>query len=266
MFVECFLGIFLLPNSLPHIHSLIVYLIAHSRNVYILQHPWKKVMKVSTGAPFLDTFLRGGYDSDIVTTIYGPSGTGKTNLCLVAAVTIAQQGKKILFIDTEGGIAVERIKQICPAYEEILPRIIFFSPTTFEEQKQVFETLKGLVNEHTGMIVVDSISMLYRLELGKNEEVYDVNTALGKQIGVLVEITRKRNVPVLITNQVYSDFDNRENVKMVGGDLLKYGSKCLIELVKFKNCRGAILRKHRSLPEGIELKFQIVHAGLEEVK
>src|SRR3989338_8019356 len=193
--------------------------------------------KISTGAPFLDQFLEGGYDHDIVTTIYGPSGSGKTNLCLIAAVHQAQQGKKI----------------------------IFFNPLTFEEQKAIFETLRQMVNEHIGMIIVDSVSMLYRLELGKNEEVYEVNSALGRQIAYLVEIARRKKIPVLLTTQVYADFDHRDQVKIVGGDLLKYGSKCLLELVKLNNSRGIILRKHRSLPEGKELQFRIVQEGIEEV-
>jgi DNA repair protein RadB len=220
--------------------------------------------KISTGASFFDQFLEGGYDADIITTIYGPSGVGKTNLCLLTAVNIAAKGKKVFFIDTEGGIAVERIKQIASDFEKVLDKIIFFNPMNFEEQKEIFEQVKELVNDHIGLIIVDSISMLYRLELGKSEEVYEVNSALGRQIAYLVEIARRRKIPVLITNQVYADFENREQVKMVGGDLLKYGSKCLIELQKFQNCRGMILRKHRSLPEGKELRFKIVEKGIED--
>lgn len=222
--------------------------------------------RISSGADFVDAFLDGGYESDVVTTIYGPSGSGKTNLCLLAAVKIAQSGKKVLFVDTEGGIAVERIKQIADDYTATLDKIIFFQPVTFTEQNDVFETLRRTITDAIGLIVVDSISMLYRLELGKSEEVYEVNSALGRQIAYLVEIARRKKIPVLMTTQVYSDFDNRQEIKMVGGDLLKYGSKCLIELQKFSNCRGLILRKHRSLPEGKELKFTIVQEGVEEVK
>ncbi len=221
--------------------------------------------KISSGADFLDKFLDGGYDSDIITTIYGPSGAGKTNLCLLAAVKIANGGKKVVFIDTEGGIAVERIKQIAPDYEKTLGKVVFLNPVTFEEQKEAFEKLKEMVNEHIGLIIVDSIAMLYRLELGKSEEVYNVNSSLGRQIAYLVEIARKKRIPVLLTNQVYTDFDHRDEVKMVGGDLMKYGSKCLIELKKLNNCWGLVLRKHRSLPEGQELKFKIVKTGIEEV-
>jgi DNA repair protein RadB len=221
--------------------------------------------KISTGAGFLDVFLEGGYDHDIITTLYGPAGSGKTNLCLIAAVKMAENGKKVIFIDTEGGIAVERVKQITSNHEKVLGNLIFFNPLNYTEQKEVMDRLNGLINVQIGLIVVDSISMLYRLELGQSEEVFEVNSSLGKQIGTLVEIARKKTIPVLLTNQVYSDFDNRDKVKMVGGDLLKYGSKCLIELAKFHNCRGLVLRKHRSMAEGRELKFRIVREGLEEV-
>ncbi|MFH1682537.1 MAG: DNA repair and recombination protein RadB [Candidatus Woesearchaeota archaeon] len=220
--------------------------------------------KVSSGIDFLDELLGGGYDGDIVTTIYGPSGSGKTNLCLMAMVRMAGTGKKILFIDTEGGIAVERVKQITKHYLEVLKRVIFFRPVNFNEQDEIFESLRRLVDEKIGLIIVDSIAMLYRLELGKSEDVYEVNSTLGRQIAGLVEIARRRKIPVLVTNQVYADFENKDRVKMVGGDLLKYGSKCLIEVYKFSTCSGLRLRKHRSLPEGLEVKFKIVGKGVEK--
>ena len=218
-------------------------------------------MKVSTGAEFFDNFLGGGYDEDIITTIYGPSGSGKTNLCLLAAVKVAESGKKVIFIDTEGGIAVERISQLSSS--TVLDNMIFLNPMTFVQQKEIFNNLYTMINDSIGMIVVDSISMLYRLALGSSEEVYQVNSSLGKQLAQLIEIARSKKIPVLITNQVYADFENKGKVKMVGGDLLKYGSKCLIELHKFENCRGMTLRKHRSIAEGKEIAFTIINKGIQ---
>ncbi|HIH11443.1 TPA: DNA repair and recombination protein RadB [Candidatus Woesearchaeota archaeon] len=219
--------------------------------------------KISTGAEFLNTFLDGGYDYDIITTIYGPSGSGKTNLCLIAAVTMARSGKKVIFIDTEGGIAVERIKQLAFDYEQILPRLLFWNPLTFTEQKEILDNLRQHINDHIGLIIVDSISMLYRLELGRSEEVYEVNSALGRQMACLVEIARRHKIPVLITNQVYADFEDKTKVKMVGGDLLKYGSKCLIELQRVDGGRTIFLRKHRSLSESKQTAFCITETGIE---
>ena len=223
--------------------------------------------KISTGAVFLDEHLDGGYETDVVTTIFGPSGSGKTNLCLLAAVRVAESGKKVIIIDTEGGIAVERIKQLTIDYDRILGNFLFFQPLTFEEQQGMFERLNNLLSQNIGLIVVDSISMLYRLELGKADAIFETNSALARQIAILVEITRSKKIPVLITNQVYADFGNKDKIKMVGGDLLKYGSKCLIELVKLGGIQnsGVVLRKHRYIASGEELAFKIVNKGIEEV-
>src|SRR3989344_5770952 len=50
------------------------------------------------------------------------------------------------------------------------------------------------------------VAMLYRLELGKNEDIHDVNRELGRQIAWLTEIARKKRISVLIADQVYADF------------------------------------------------------------
>jgi len=223
-------------------------------------------MKIETGSSLLNDLLEGGYEKDIITTIYGPAGSGKTLLCLLTLLKIAEKGKKIIYIDTEGGFSIERLKQLSDGYKRILDNILFLRPTTFKEQKESFEKLRDVINDKIGLIIVDTVSMLYRLELGKNEDVYEVNKELGQQLGYLNEITRKKNIPVLITNQVYADFENKDNIRIVGGDLLKYGSKCMIELrVGHSGVRKAILRKHRSIAEEKEVLFRIVDKGIEKV-
>ncbi|NQU98116.1 DNA repair and recombination protein RadB [Candidatus Woesearchaeota archaeon] len=221
--------------------------------------------RVSTGSDFFDTLLDGGFEKDVITTIYGPAGSGKTNLCMMAVAGFPSD-KKIIYIDTEGSFSISRLKQITTDYEEVMSRVMFFKPTNFDEQKELFSKLKDVINESIGLIVFDGVAMLYRLEIGKNKDVYNVNRELGIQLSYLSEIARKRNIPVLITNQVYADFDNKEKVNMVGGDILKYSSKCLIELQKIETVRRAILIKHRSLPDGKQVFFRIINPGVEEVK
>jgi len=217
-----------------------------------------------SGTEIIDELIGGAFEKEIVSTIYGPSGSGKTNFAICAILKIASQGKKVIFVDTEGGFSVDRMKQIVPNHEELLEKIIFFKPTSFQEQKEAFDKLRAVVDEKVGLIVVDSIAMLYRLELGKSDDVYNVNRALGQQISYLTEIARKQKIPVLVTNQVYSNFEIKNKVNMVGGDILKYGSKCLIELTldEVTRKRRAILRKHRSLPEGKAIQYKIEQKGV----
>ncbi len=222
------------------------------------------IKKQTTGSDVLNNLLKGGFEKDIITTIYGPAGTGKTCLSILTTVEVAKTGKKTLYIDTEGGFSVDRMKQISPNYQELIKNIMFFKPTSFIEQMEVFEKLKQLPKDNVGLIVVDSIAMLYRLELGssKNSDVYEVNRQLGRQIGYLTEVARKKQIPVIITNQVYSDFEIKGNVKMVGGDILKYGSKCLIELKQTSDKNTATLKKHRSIPQEKEAEYKIKEEGI----
>ena len=224
-------------------------------------------MRIPTGSKLIDEILEGGYESDILTTVYGPAGSGKTTMCILAAISVASRGKKVVYIDTEGGFSFERMAQISSDYKKLSEKIMFLKPMSFKEQKDCFEKLKDLVNDKIGIIIVDTISMLYRLELGKSDEIYETNRELGKQLNYLSVIARQKNIPVLIANQVYADFENKENVKMVGGDLLKYSSKCLIELKNFKRSnRALILKKHRSIEEGKEIGFKLADKGIEKIK
>ncbi|MFA6073498.1 MAG: DNA repair and recombination protein RadB [Candidatus Woesearchaeota archaeon] len=220
--------------------------------------------KISTGSDFLDEMLCGGYESGIVTTIYGPPGSGKTNLSLLCLTRNAE--KKVIYVDTEGSFSVDRIKQLSSNYEEILKNVIILKPVNFEEQKKVFEKLKSMITDKIGLIIVDSIAMLYRLEIGISKDNFKVNRDLGVQLVDMVQIARKFKIPVIITNQVYADFEDKNKINIVGGDILKYASKCLIELQKTDTCKKAILRKHRSLPEGKEVCFKIINKGIEQIK
>ena len=218
--------------------------------------------KISTGSDILDWLLEGGYENEVITTIYGPPGSGKTNMCLLSMVN--NYDKKIIYVDTEGSFSITRIKQLADNYEEILKKIIVLTPTNFQEQKKVFEKLKNIVTDKIGLIIIDSIAMLYRLEIGITKEVYKVNRDLGVQLVNLIQIARKFKIPVIITNQVYADFEDKNKINMVGGDILRYASKCLIELQRTDTGKKAILRKHRSLPEGKEVNFTITDTGIHE--
>jgi DNA repair protein RadB len=222
--------------------------------------------KISAGSYDLNKWLYGGYERDIISVIYGGPGTGKTNFCLLAAVSQAKKNKKVIYMDTEGGFSTERIKQLAPEnFEEVLRNILVLKPTNFEEQKKAFAELLKHLKDEAGLIIVDGMTMLYRLDFAaarekKNGEIQKINSELARQMQILAEIARKRGLPVIMTNQVYNWEDSQ---KMVGGDILQYWAKCLIELTREKGRRLAYLRKHRNLPESC-IEFQIIESGIRK--
>ncbi len=235
------------------------------------------IERISAGSFDLNGWLCGGYEKGIITMIAGPPASGKTNFALLAGCSVANKKNKVIFIDTEGGFSVERVKQIVGEnYEEILKNILILNPVNFEEQKKIFSTLLNQAKrENVSAIIVDGMAMLYRLELGDaaksrdDEKVRGINREVAKQMRVLAEISRKQNLPIIITNQVYNEFLSEEDWKkgikpeanIVGGDLFKYWSKTIIELKNSGGRRKAILLKHRSLPVK-EMGFEIKDKGI----
>jgi DNA repair protein RadB len=221
-----------------------------------------EVERVSTGAEHLDRFLNGGLEKGIVNNVYGESGSGKTNLCVQVAAEVAENGGKVAYVDTEAGFSPERFLQM--SNEEALENILIRSPTTFEEQEQAIESLEETVEEEdVELVVVDSAVSLYRLKVN-GDNASEINNQLSGQLSKLTKIAREHNIPVLITNQVYTSFDEG-NMEIVGKDVPKYWSKCLLKLSeKGKNKRQMEIAKHRSLPEGKKIQFNITDNGLEE--
>jgi len=223
----------------------------------------KEKGKISTSSP-IDSLIGGGVEKGCVTQFYGPPGSGKTNIALNLLVQNAKNGKNGIFVDTEGGLSIERVKQISGTeFAELAPNIIVFEPSTFTEQDTVLRRIEKMVEsgEEVELVILDSAVALYRVRDG---EMSQINLELGRQMGLLTRLARKHDIAVVITNQVYASFEGEGMVEPVGGTILKYRSKIMVELERgdVSGERYAILKRHRSRPEGLRTRFRIVDSGL----
>ncbi|MDL2246329.1 DNA repair and recombination protein RadB [Methanobrevibacter sp. OttesenSCG-928-K11] len=216
----------------------------------------------------IDNILGGGIEKGSITQFFGAPGSGKTNVAISLAVNVAKNGRKVLYIDTEGGLSIDRIKQIAgESFQKVANNIIVFEPTTFSRQIEDLKAIESwLVRNHEDLdlIILDSAVALYRVDDGKSSR---LNKDLGKQMGLLASFARKYNIAILLTNQIYSSFDEdgNGNIKAVGGTILQYWSKAIVQFDKGEELgqRIATLQRHKSIGEGKEATFKITSKGIE---
>lgn len=215
----------------------------------------------------LDALLGGGFEKGVITQIFGPPSSGKSNITLALAVNVARNNKKVIYIDTEGGISIDRIKQISGSdFSRVANNIIVFEPTNFLEQNDNLKAIEVWLrknNADVDLIVLDSAVALYRVDDMKSSK---LNKELGKQMGILSKIARKYDVAVVLTNQIYNAFDDEGNndIRAVGGTILQYWSKVILQLERGDETskRVATLIRHRSIPEGKKAIFSITSRGI----
>ena len=213
-------------------------------------------MKIALGTRALDELLSGGFESGIITEIYGEAGSGKTNICLQLGKVISRGGKKVAFIDTEG-VSVERLRQICGEnYEEIIRNFLIYKPMSLEGVGRDLNTLAKIPD--LGLIIVDSVNMFARI--GSNDESgYD--GSFLKQIAQLLKLARTLNIPVLVTAQVYG---TGSEVQPFSGRTMAHIVKTIIRLEKIGvGIRKAVIIKHRSEPDLKEAEFRLTGKGVE---
>ncbi|WP_292367118.1 MULTISPECIES: DNA repair and recombination protein RadB [unclassified Methanoculleus] len=221
--------------------------------------------RVSTGSQALDDLLGGGLERRTITQIYGEPASGKSTFCLMAAVASLRAGNSVVYIDTEG-FSVERFSQLAGENAgAFADRLYLFEPIDFAQQGAMIADTEGLLKKNghapVGLLVMDSATALYRTELDLGREAL---RKLSHHMIKLLGLAKKYDIPVLITNQIYMDVE-RDRVAGLGGTALEHLSKAIIRLEKKDGVRRAMLRKHRSRPEGISFDFVITGDGIRTV-
>lgn len=229
------------------------------QTAYLFLLHLESVERVPIGCKAFDALLGGGVECGSVTLFYGEAGSGKTNICLQTAYNVAKTGKKVAYLDTEG-LSYDRINQVF-ADKESVKNLLVFQIHSFEEQADRISKVVRLcqANDKIGLIVVDSLTMFYRLN-------YDDNSArneLTRESEMLLTVARRSDIPVMITSQVYTNIGSG-TIEFLGGHALHHNAKTIIRLDKRLNGkRTAVIIKHRSLPEGRSVYYRISESGIE---
>jgi meiotic recombination protein DMC1 len=175
--------------------------------------------------------------------IFGEAGTGKTTMALQIAIAVCLRGKKVIIIDTEGKIGGEKIQAIAGTdnLAQVNKSLKLYCPQKFDEQHDLIERLDFyLKNQEIGLIVIDTITNLYRQEMLFKKGNKSAFEKLAYQIAFLRRLSRERNIPILIFNQATmlkpSEKDplilKRERVNPVAKAIMSYWSDREIIFIK----------------------------------
>jgi DNA repair protein RadB len=225
---------------------------------------------VPTGCISLDKLLGGGFPAGAVSLIYGEAETGKTSLTVQCAVNCARRGIKSLFLDTDGTFSYERLSQIAEYdYKKISPLMIIMRPTTFQEQTDAIDHLEKIITNKFGLIVVDTVTSLYRVEFDDTEEVYATNRELNRQLAVLTELAKTREVAVLVVSQVRGVLSgNSIEMRPVATRVLNYWSEVVLDMKQTGQTRviKVLREKHPSIKGTGNVYVKIESSGITDYR
>jgi len=160
---------------------------------------------ISTRCNVLDDLLQGGIQRGEITLLYGEAATGKTTAAIQAAIGTCLKGLKVLFLDCDNSFTQQRFYQIGGNDAQCSSEcIMLFFPDTFEEQRALAESLENYATPNLGLVVIDSISTLYRAAFTGAHSIFDLNRDLTRQLAYLADLTLSRKIACLITSQVHA--------------------------------------------------------------
>lgn len=225
---------------------------------------------VPTGCGSLDELLGGGFPAGSVSLVYGEAETGKSALAVQCVVNCARRGYKSLFVDSDGSFSLKRLSQIAYYdYEKTAPLIMLMKPTTFQEQVVAIDHLEKYVTKEFALIVVDTITSLYRAELGNPKETFALNRELNRQVAFLAQTAKTHKVAALITSQVRSVFlEDQVGVEPVATRVLKFWSDIVLNLKRVGQNRAikVLLEGHPERKRTASCYVKIEETGISDFR
>src|SRR5215470_6339943 len=241
----------------------------------------KNLLRCTTGSAKLDSFLKGGIETQAITEIADKFGSGKSQICYTLCVTANMSldrkglGGNVIFIDTENTFRAERIFQIAEHRgisdpDEILKRIYVCKIYNTSHLEMIIQDLGKSIEEYKAkLVMVDSIIALHRAEFTGRGTLAERQQRLNMMLHKLNRLAEVHNIAVVITNQVQSQPDDfsagRDGLRATGGNVMGHASTYRILLRKAGSTRIVIMidSPYHAYDE---TRFSITEAGVQDVE
>ena len=223
--------------------------------------------KLTTGCEAVDRLLRGGFPLHQVNFVYGEASTGKSVLSMQCAVEAANDNLKVFYVDSDGSFSPNRFETL-PVKQEAAERIVIFRPEDFRDQARITDTLESLLTKTPTLLVIDSMTGLYRAGLGTRKEVFAYNRELNRELAYLSDLLHRFPLGLLLTGEVHSHPGLGEwVVEPVATRSLSHWSRLILRLrtTARPNVRECVLEKVDGREVlGPRAFFRISEMGIED--
>jgi DNA repair protein RadA len=239
----------------------------------------RNLFKCTTGSAKLDSFLKGGIETQAITEIAGEFGSGKSQICYTLCVTantpLDRKGLNgnVIFIDTENTFRAERIFQIAEHMgvnepDEILRKIYVCKIFNTSHLEVIIQNLGKSIEEYKAkLVMVDSIIALHRAEFTGRGTLAERQQRLNIMLHKLSRLAEVHNIAVVVTNQVQSQPDDfsagRDGLRATGGNVMGHATTYRILLRKAGKARIAIMVDS---PYHMydQTRFSVTEAGVQD--
>jgi len=248
-------------------------------NAKLLWERRQGLLKLTTGSGNVNKLLGGGVETQAITEFVGEFGSGKSQICMKLSITTqlpkADGGLegKVLFIDTEGTFAPQRIHQMATSMglepEKILEGIYYSRAYNSDHQILIIDrAFKLCQEENVKLLIVDSVLSHFRSEYIGRESLSERQQKLNAHLHKLTRIAQALNLAVVVTNQVQANPQAffGDPTRPAGGHIMAHASTHRIMLRKAAGgLRAAKVIDSPYLPES-ETFFQITEKGIEDAQ
>ena len=159
-------------------------------------------MKLTSGCKRLDDEV-GGLREGMLTTVFGPAGAGKTTIAIQYALSALASGYKVFYVNTEDELFIDRLYEmsIRRGLNVNLERLHVVRATSFEEQHRILTRMLKTLGGGYGLIVVDSLTGLFRLEVGESTLERTLRM-LNMQLATIYHQAVLKDLAAIVTSQV----------------------------------------------------------------
>ncbi|MBY9005672.1 MAG: hypothetical protein KGD63_02850 [Candidatus Lokiarchaeota archaeon] len=172
------------------------------------------------------------FHDDGLFSVWGSFGVGKTTFALQTAFNTIRTNKNVLFFYTKPNLPVYKIKNIFDFDEKVkIENFNIIRIKDFDELYKISFKIEYLIlnflkkNKKIDLIIIDSITDLYNLDLNINEKERNIslNYQLNQILANFAFLNKNYNIDILIINETSKKNQNDSTIEIQsGGKVMTY--------------------------------------------